>query len=176
MPVLFSVYNPSIAPTHDAPMKLRILLPTLFFGSVPAMADTLYKCTDADGHATYTNNKGNAKSCVVLSRDQPVSTYSAPKANPKAPTPGDFPKVGAGEQKARDMDRRAILDQELAAEQKSLDEARKTLAQQESVLGSQTGGQGANPRVPERLKPYQDAIQLHERNIEALKKELSGLK
>lgn len=173
MPVLFSVYNPSIAPTHDAPMKLRTLLPILFFGSVPAMADTLYKCTDADGHATYTNNKGNAKSCVVLSRDQPVSTYSAPKANPKAPTPGDFPKVGAGEQKARDGDRRAILEQELATEQKSLDEARKVLAQQEATLVGQAG----NPaRTPERLKPYQDAIQLHERNIEALKKELSGLK
>jgi hypothetical protein len=130
MPVLFSVYNPSIAPMHDVTMKLRLLLPLLIIGSAPAQADTLYKCSDAEGRTTYTNNKGNAKNCVVLSREQPVSTFSPPKANPKTPTPGDFPKVGAGEQKARDGDRRAILEQEMATEQKSLDEARKTLAQQ----------------------------------------------
>jgi hypothetical protein len=142
-----------------------------------AHADTLYKCTDGEGHATYTNNKGGAKNCVVISREQPVSTIAAPKApraNAGAPTPGDFPKVGAGEQKSRDGDRRAILDQELATEQKSLDEARKTLAQQEAGLAVVAG---TNPaRNQERLKPYQDTVQLHERNIEALKKEIANLK
>jgi multidrug resistance efflux pump len=142
-----------------------------------AHADTLYKCTDADGHATYTNSKGTAKNCVVISRDQPVSIGAAPKAsrsNANAPTPGDFPKVGAGEQKTRDGDRRAILDQELATEQKSLEEAKKTLAQQEASLGAAAG---ANPaRLQERIKPYIDTVQLHERNIEALKKELANLK
>jgi hypothetical protein len=139
-------------------------------------ADTLYKCTDADGHATYTNNKGSAKSCIVISRDQPVSTIAAPRASrgsAGAPAPGDFPKVGAGEQKTRDGDRRAILDQELSTEHKNLDDAKKTLAQQEASLGSSSG---ANPQRAERLKPYLDTVALHERNIESLKKEIANLK
>lgn len=139
-----------------------------------AHADTLYKCADAEGHSTYTNNKGNAKNCVVISRDQPVSTMASPKARPSTPTPGDFPKVGAGEQKTRDGDRRAILDQELATEHKSLEEAKKTLAQQQASVGAVAGADAA--RTQERLKPYQDTVQLHERNIEALKKEIANLK
>jgi hypothetical protein len=31
-------------------------------------------------------------------------------------------------------------------------------------------------KAPERLKPYQDTVQLHERNVEALKKEMGNLK
>lgn len=151
-------------------MNPRTLLLILVSASGPAVADTLYKCADAEGRTTYTNNKGNAKNCTVISRDQPVSTFSPPKGNAKAPTPGDFPKVGAGEQKARDGDRRAILDQELATEQKSLDDARHALAQQEATAPA------GQPRAPERLKPYQDTVQLHERNVEALKKEIGNLK
>jgi len=147
-----------------------LLLLSLISVTGPVVADTLYKCTDAEGRTTYTNNKGNAKSCTILSRDQPVSSFSAPKAKPNTPTPGDFPKVGAGEQKTRDGDRRAILDQELVTEQKSLDDAKKTLAQQEAAA---PGGQA---KAPERLKPYQDTVQLHERNVEALKKEIGNLK
>jgi hypothetical protein len=152
-------------------MNLRILLSalplSLAWGMGVCHADTLYKCTDPDGHATYTNSKGSAKNCVVLSRDQPVSSFSVPRAKPSAPTPGDFPKVAAGEQKARDGDRRAILDQELASEQKSLEEAKRTLAQQETTAA----GKGS-----EQLKPYHDTVQLHERNIEALRKEIGNLK
>jgi len=152
-------------------MNLRFLWPALFAcGLGTAHADTLFKCTDAEGHATYTNNKGSSKNCTVLSREQPVSSFPAPKGRSSAPTPGDFPKVGAGEQKARDSDRHAILNQELATEQKNLDDARKTLTQQETTVA------GSGAKVPERLKPYQDTVQLHERNIEALKKELANLK
>jgi multidrug resistance efflux pump len=155
-------------------MNLRTLLLILVAATGSAQADTLYRCADAEGRTTYTNNKGSAKNCTVLSRDHPVSTIATPKARPNAPTPGDFPKVGAGEQKTRDGDRRAILDQELTTEQKNLDEAKKTLAQQEASLGQQPGANAA--RTQERIKPYQDTIQLHERNVEALKKEISNLK
>jgi len=151
-------------------MKPRTLLLPLLCLAGPALADTLYKCTDAEGRTTYTNNKGGGKNCAVISREKPVSTYSVPKAQPNAPTPSDFPKVAAGEQKARDGDRRAILEQELASEQKNLDEAKKTLGQQEAAAPA---GQA---RSPDRLKPYQDTVQLHERNIEALKKEMGSLK
>lgn len=147
------------------------LLLALIAGAV--QADTLYKCTDDSGHTTYTNQKGSSKNCTILSQDKPVSSFTAPPRKASAPTPADFPKVGAEQQKARDNDRRKILEDELAVEQKKLDEARKTLTEQEGI---REGGERNYQRVLDRLKPYQDSVQLHERNVEALKKELSNLK
>ena len=156
-------------------MKLR-LLPALILLPLAAHADTLYKCTDESGQVLYTNQKGGPK-CTVLSRDQPISTFTAP---PKArPTPGDFPRVGADQQKARDNDRRAILEQELGNEQKQLDDAKKALAEQEGRIEPyerNVGGSINQAKVQDRLQPYRDSVQLHERNIEALKKEIGNQK
>ena len=138
-----------------------------------AQADTLYKCQDDGGHTTYTNQKTNAKSCTILSQDKPVSTFSAPKARASTPTPDGFPKVSSEAQKNRDGDRRRILDEELAAERKNLDDAKRTLAEQEAI---REGGEKNYQRVLDRLKPYQDKVQLHERNIEALQKEIGNVR
>lgn len=155
--------------THRHPLFWGLLL-----SACVAHADTLYKCTDSQGHTTYTNQKSAAKSCLVLSQDKPVSTFSTPpRSRPTAQSPGGFPKVGGDQQKARDSDRRKILEEELAIEQKKLDEARKALAEQEAIrLGDERNYQ----RVLDRLKPYQETTQLHERNVEALRKELANLK
>lgn len=162
-------------------MTLRKLLPLML--AVPALgawADTLYKCSDESGQVLYTNQKGGGKNCTVLSRDLPISTFAPPpKAKPNTPSPADFPKVSADQQKARDGDRRAILEQELTTEQKNADEARKVLAEQEGRVEPSeriAGGAINQGKVQERLKSYRDKVQLHERNIEALKKEIGNLK
>lgn len=139
--------------------------------ALPAWAD-VYKCVDDDGHVTYTNTKPSAKAkCTALSRDQRVSTVPGRAAN--TPSPAGFPKVGSDVQKARDNDRRKILDQELAAEEKNLDQARKELAEQEAI---RTGDERNYQRVLDRLQPFKDKVALHERNIEALKKEIGNLR
>lgn len=156
-------------------MKLR-LLPVLTLLPLVASADTLYKCTDESGQVLYTNQKGPTKSCTVLSRDQPVSTFTPP---PKARPPSDFPRVSTDQQKARDNDRRAILDQELANEQKQLDEAKKTQAEQEGIILPEeriAGGGIQGGKREARIQTYRDSVLLHERNIEALKKEIGNLK
>jgi hypothetical protein len=140
---------------------------------VSAQADTLYKCSDNDGHTTYTNQKTNAKNCTILSQDKPVSTFTAPKAKSNTPTPGDFPRVSSEAQKNRDAERRRILDEELSAERKNLDDAKKVLAEQEAI---REGGEKNYQRVIDRLKPYQDSVLLHERNIDALQKEVGNLR
>jgi hypothetical protein len=148
-----------------------------------AAADTLYKCTDENGVVLYTNQKGAAKNCTVLSREQPISTFSAPKTKP----PADFPRVNADQQRTRDNDRRAILGQELSNEQRLLGEAKKALTEQEAVVdpsertvgraGAQGTTHGINDAKREaRLQPFRDAVQLHERNVEALNKEIANLK
>lgn len=156
-------------------MTQRQLLPFLALIAGVAHADTLYKCTDPAGHTTYTNQKGDAKNCVILSQDKPVSTFSTPPAKPRAstPTPENFPKVSSETQKSRDSDRRRILEDELAAERRNLDEAKRTLAEQEAV---REGGERNYQKYLDRLKPYQDNVQLHERNVDALQKEIGNLK
>ncbi len=141
--------------------------------AVSAQADTLYKCSDGEGHTTYTNQKTNAKNCTILSQDKPVSTFTPPKTKANTPTPGDFPRVSSEAQKNRDGERRRILEEELNTERRNLDDAKKALTEQE---GLREGGEKNYQRVLDRLKPYQDSVQLHERNIDALQKEIGNLR
>lgn len=149
---------------------LLILLAIPLATPIVASAGTLYRCTDVSGHTTYTNYKAGNRKCTVLSRDNTPSA-AGPKSggntNVKA-SPADFPKVAAETQKSRDGDRRYILEQEVAAEQKHLEEARKSFAAQ---LDSQPAGGGA-----ERVQPIRDRIALHERNLDALRREMANLK
>lgn len=163
-------------------MILRaLLLAVLAATATAARADNaLYKCVDASGQITYTNQKGG-KGCTVLSRDLPVSTFTPPPAStkPRAATPAGFPKVNGDQQKARDTDRRQILNQELAAEQKNLEEAKKALAEQENLILPEeriAGGGIQGGKREARIQTFRDRVQLHERNIEALNRELSNLK
>lgn len=131
-----------------------------------ATANTLYKCTDDSGVVLYTNQKTTKKSCTVLSYQAPPPVPAVSAAKPRAaatPTPGDFPRVSGSEQKARDNDRRAILDRELASELQQVDRARKAL-------------QDAGNQAPDKLQPLRDTLALHERNVESLKKELGNLR
>ena len=146
-----------------------VLLPA----SIAAWADTLYKCVDSAGVVLYTNQKGGGKNCTVLSQDKAVSTYSAPKPTPRAATPGDFPRVSEDAQRGRDNDRRKILEQEVTAEQSKLDQARKDLAEGEMT---RQGNEKNYQKYLDRVQQLKDGVALHERNLEALRRELSNLK
>lgn len=158
--------------------RLAVAASLLFALSGQALANTLYKCVGPDGRTTYTNQKTQMK-CEILSQDKPVSTFSPPPARPRQPTPGDFPRVDGEQQKARDNDRRAILEQELANEQKNLEAAKKELAAQENTVLPEeriAGGGIQGGKREERVRPYRDRVQLHERNVEAIRKELGNLR
>ncbi len=155
-----------------------ILFAALLVMPLAAAANTLYKCSDEGGQVLYTNQKGAGKNCTILSRDQPIS--SVPAVKPRAtPTPGDFPRVSPEQQKSRDGDRRAILEQELGNEQKQLEESKRALAEQEGRVEPTErviGGAINQAKVEQRLQTYRDRVALHERNIEALRKELGNLR
>ncbi len=94
------------------------------------------------------------------------------RAGQPSVTPSGFPKVDAGTQKGRDDLRRKVLTEELATEEQLLGEARIAY------------GNGSPPPTPEeqavpqkyadRLAKLRQAVSLHEKNIEALKKELAA--
>ncbi|MBS1228999.1 MAG: hypothetical protein H6R17_2276 [Proteobacteria bacterium] len=158
----------------------RLYLLTALLAALPVQADVMYQCVDEGGHKSFSNIKSSAKGakCTAMDLGAPV-TVPAPKAAAKTPTPATFPKVDDSTQKARDTDRRRILDSELAAEQKNLDEAKKALAEQEAIIlpneRMQHGGISGG-KVEERIAPYRDKVALHERNIEAIQKEIAKLR
>ena len=141
--------------------------------ALPATAQTIYKCTDANG-GTLISNTRVEKNCKAIASG-PESTLPAPKPRSGTsgaaanPSPAGFPKVQEDTQKARDGDRRHILEQELAGEQRNLEQARKELAEQEAL---RTAGDNRQ----DRILPYKDRVGQHERNIQAIQKELSNLR
>jgi hypothetical protein len=155
-------------------MKLRRTLLLLLLVAGCAQADTMYKCTETDGAISYTNDKtrvAGKKNCAVLTQDKAVSSFQAPKIRAATPTPEGFPRVTSDTQKTRDGDRRSILANELQTEQQKLDDAKQKLAEQEAI---RNGDERNYQRVLDRLKPYQDEVQLHEQNVDALQRELNG--
>ena len=137
----------------------------------------IYKAVDADGHVTYSSTpiKGGKK--IIL---EPLPTMVPPARVRSAASPEDFPRVDGETQKGRDDTRRKILQDELSTEEKLLEEARQNLKEGEEspeVFKGQDGKTYRNvAKYEEKIKALNDQVELHQRNIEALKTELSKLK
>lgn len=145
---------------------------------VPAAHADVFKCVDDSGHTTYTNNKpaqGKSSACTLMTKEQPVNTVPTQRRSSAAgnASPPSFPRVSDDTQKNRDSDRRQILQNELETEQKLLAAAKKELAEQEAV---RNGDERNYQKYLDRLQQYKDSVALHERNIEALTKEISRLR
>lgn len=149
-------------------MTRSVLALLIALAVLPATAQTIYKCSDANGGTVFSNTRLE-KNCKALVSG-PDSTLPAPKARPAGaaanPSPAGFPKVQDDTQKARDSDRHHILEQELANEQRALEQSKKDLAEQERSAGDNR----------DRLAPYKDSVAQHERNIQAIQKELANLR
>ncbi|MHB1590798.1 MAG: DUF4124 domain-containing protein [Sulfuricella sp.] len=150
-------------------MRTKLLIFISLFMCQAAHAD-IYMSVDENGRKTYTNfPKKGAKKLNL----EPPSTIAAPKPRAPTATPPGFPRVDRETQKQRDETRRSILEQELAAERNLLDEARKALAEGEAIrLGNERNYQ----KYLDRVQGLKDNVTLHEKNVEALNKELAGVR
>ncbi|HYT48623.1 MAG TPA: hypothetical protein VEL04_09385 [Burkholderiales bacterium] len=110
------------------------------------------KCVDASGKVRYIDESmmGQEKCKPVRAEVQFVP--AAPGAAPSAKPPGSASPGSAAEREAR-----------LKDAQNRLADARKQLAEQEAVRG---GDERNYARVEERLKPYQEAVQAAEQEVE----------
>jgi hypothetical protein len=154
---------------------LGLVAALAFALSAPARGDT-FKCIDVNGRATYTNMKEETKgkNCTVVMREISIVPAVPPARSAAAnPSPAGFPKVDPATQKSRDGARRRILEEELGGEEKALAQARTELTEQESI---RTGDEKNYQRVLDRLQKYKDEVDRHEKNVEALKKELNSAK
>ena len=134
----------------------------------------IWKCRGADGRWTYTNDRREAErqKCEVVTRQINVAPTPPARSAP-ATRPGSFPRESAAERERRAANSRDILEKELATEETALAKARQELAEQEAV---RYGNERNYARVIERLQPYKDSVETHEKNIGALKRELSNLR
>jgi len=98
----------------------------------------------------------------------------APSAAPRAqPSPEGFPRVDSSTQRARDNDRRRILEEEMRKEEAKLAEIRKEYNNGEpDRLGSERNYQ----RYLDRVQRLKDDIARSEANIATIKKELSAIR
>src|SRR5438046_8653053 len=135
----------------------------------------IFKCKSADGRWTYTNDRAEAErqKCEVVTRQVNVAPTPKPTPPPPPPTastrsarPGEFPKEAASERMSARERQRDILEKELATEQAALGKAKEELAAQEAV---RSGDERNYARVLERLQPYKDSVETHEKNVEALR-------
>lgn len=155
-------------------------------GLVGPAAAQVYKCQGPDGVVEYSNTPGNRQGCVPIQLN-PITTIPAPRlpvpaskpaasAPPKAPAQGtsaSFPRVDSATQRARDNDRRAILEEELRKENEKLAELRAEYKDGEpDRLGNERNFQKYLDRV-ERLK---DDIARSEANVESIQREISAIR
>lgn len=148
--------------------RSRILLSWVFLVlAVPSgqAQSEVYKCPDASGRPTYTNVKRDTigKKCTLVVKEVQV-VPSQPASS------GGSKSSGAVD---RNQSRRKILESELQNEQQLLVDAQAKLTEQEST---RSGDERNYARVQERLKPYQEAVDLHTKNIEQLRGELGRLR
>lgn len=151
-----------------------ILLAAAGFAVANAQS-TIYRCQDENGGVLISNNSRSGKNCRAVVR-RPVNSLPAPKMRApsrhnasagkqnKTSAAASFPRVQEDTQRARDNDRRHILQQELASEKQSLNQAQNELAALKTKPDS------------EQAKPYQERVGLHQRNIQAIEKELGKIR
>jgi hypothetical protein len=137
-----------------------------------AAVETLWNCKDKDGRTILTNQQQDTvgKECRVV-QQQRVTVVPANRASSKS-SPQNFPKESSTDRMAAKDRQRATLERELQQEEALLADAKRKLAEQEQI---RTGDERNYARVEERLQPYKDAIELHNKNIEALKRELANV-
>jgi hypothetical protein len=120
--------------------------------------------------------EGETYKCMTKSGTAYFNVPGAPgtpgRSATQSATPSGFPKVDAGTQKGRDDLRRKVLTEELATEEKLLAQAR--LEYNNGAPAATPEEQGQPQKYAERLAKLRQAVSLHEKNIEALKKELAA--
>lgn len=145
----------------------------------------IFKCLDANGRPEYTNDRRATagRKCELVSREisvvpanpKPPASSAAPSqgsAASKAPSPAGFPKEDSAARASAKDRQRDILEKELQQEQELLAKAKQELSAQEAV---RSGDERNYARVQERLQKYKDNVEVHQKNVEALRRELSNL-
>ena len=147
--------------------------------ALPAAAQGIYLCVDADGKKELTDNA--RKGCKALDIPGGIAAPAIKRAGPaagagapaRATSPADFPKVDNALQRARDNDRREILNEELRAEERKLAELRR---EYNNGVPERAAGEKNYGKYQERITHMAEGISRAEKNLEALRREIGNIK
>ena len=132
-----------------------------------AQQDTYYKCVDERGATTFTNT-GSTKGCTKMTADPVVIPKGVNTA--KSPTPSTFPKVDGPTQKARDSDRKRILEDELRDKEARLADLKREYNKGEP---ERQGGERNYQRYLDRTERLKEDIARAESDIASIRSEMS---
>jgi len=154
-----------------------LLFSVVAIPALPAFAQSeVYLCVDSNGNREY-KNTGATKGCkrVDLPGVTTVPASNAKKNTPQTASakPGDFPRVNDTVQKARDSDRKQILQDELRTEEQKLAAIR---SEYNSGEPERRGDERNYAKYQERTAALKDDLARTEKNVDALKRELGNLK
>ena len=147
-----------------------LILTALVAGTAHAQGTTeIWKCKSPDGKWTYTNDRNEAEKlkCETVTRQVNVAPATRAPAGSS-----NFPKESPSQRASARERQREVLEKELSTEQAALAKAKQDLAAQEAI---RNGDERNYARVEQRLQPFKDTVETHEKNIEALKRELANL-
>ncbi|MGK5077722.1 DUF4124 domain-containing protein [Janthinobacterium sp. HLX7-2] len=163
----------------------RMALMAGLLGAAAQAHGQLYVCADAQGHKTYTDKRAGSH-CQLL--DLPGAMTEPPRktaplagaplrpamqAATAAPAAGAFPRVDGAEQRARDLDRRQILQDELRSEELKLAAQRLEL---NAGQPERQGNERNYAKYQERVVQLKDNISRTQQNVEALKREIANIR
>lgn len=141
---------------------------------LPAQAQ-IWRCQDADGIAEYSNTRpaDGRRNCERVELPALTTVPATPATSAKRATSRkDFPKVDPATQRARDTERRQILEAELSKEEERLAELEAEYKDGEpDRLGSERNYQKYLDRV-ERLK---NDISRSQASLASIRRELDAL-
>jgi hypothetical protein len=148
---------------------LRLVALSALLGPAAAWAQSeIFQCTDpATGKVEY-KNTGVTKGCKKITVDPVV----VPKLANTTNTGGNFPKVDSTTQKARDSDRRKILEDELATQKTKLAQLQKDYNNGEP---DRQGDERNYQKYLDRVQAMKDSIARTQSDIDSIQGELSKL-
>ncbi len=162
-------------------MRLKLTIAGMVFGlsagQALAQVSEIFKCQSDGERPLYTSEKRDTvgKKCEVVSRtvSAVVPAPVAPKSAAKTPSPAGFPKEDAATRATAKDRQREIIARELAQEEGILARAKKDLADQEAT---RYGDEKNQQTVLDRLRKYRENVELHEKNVQELRKELGNIR
>ena len=156
-------------------MHIQSLLLCIFL--VPTLAQAeIYKYVDENGEVTFTDVYKKGSKRIDMPGVPNTLSYGGGKLQKRAsyqPSPSNFPRIDVATQQKRDDIRRQVLLDEVAAERKNAEEARRQLAIGERL---QPGEKVSDSTYVNRVKKLRATISQHDQNIAAIQREINNLK
>ncbi|SRR5258706_7945484 len=164
--------------TGGSTMRLAIFLLAAGVAGAAVAQNDIYVCEDADGHKSYQSSAD--KGCKRLTTplvSVPAARLPVGGANSRATeqrvAPTNFPRVDGETQRARDNDRRRILEDELRSEEDKLARLR---TEYNNGTPERQGDERNFARYQERTQRLAEEVQRAESNVSSLRRELALLR